>query len=1297
MRYGFAVIFRRFWSVYLSCTLVAASFPFEGVPASPSQACGLVQCQAITAPARWFIHSIYSLPSTFYRYSAWLHRAPAPAVAQALVFGMGNVGRGYVAPLLMRNGYRVVFADQKLMRRRIMEDLQGYRVIPIGDQGAPQVVAPLSVIHPNDYAALAALAGSVDWIFTAVRAGNIPSLVKPIGHLIESRLKRGRYTALNIVFVENLPLDRAPLREFKTALLAYGRSWRYRWFVEERVGCVASVTEVTIPDQGATEGALDVRVEPEDYPLWLDSRAIRGAPLTGHGFEPSASLEALHERKLLIHNLGHATLAYLAAIKQLSSLAQAMTDPMVFTLVRQIMEDSAAALALKYPEFFEIPKLYAYIDNLFSRFFNSALGDTVERVGRFPLRKLLPEERFLGALSNAAIFGTPCEPLQVAIGAALWYADYRWGLVDEAARVRHQISDRYSVDIPATFTSLMERWRRLAPVGDSAPSLAGEHLSRKWEGHVQAFDGSVYRISAAPDVLRRVAPDPSMSAQFAKQKPFQVRTRGESIRLKKFFEDTLAQGGLDPVVIVNIKDLYPGIRDLYIQRLIQLSKFYNGNLTCVLVVEEDPARHPFDFPSVFTSLQKAIACLGHEFDARPIFFVADGGRNLRGFPLTLRYGGQGLIPYSRDRTYLQESIARLGTWALQMNDYGGQHLLLAPSDGIFNFEKVHLLNGQALSDWSSPAHLLIPLAQIPDNEDASQKVIAGVSASQRVDYVMVKPSAGALASRQDMNPTAELRTLPFFMVWHKALLLRGFLNELSHRMMKGIPLLEYPGDFYQTFIESLFDESIAKGNGRLITSIAYRYFGAHGSRIDWAVLGASDGFSDQGHLRLLRQSAERGLGRIRHIWKDPRVHLAGFDGVSGDYVVIRGAGRLAGGRNLKLKNVIIDTGNDPYEQMTIPDDWTLQDVYLGVHNVFHGTNGFLSGVMRVSRTYAPEPLDHMTFEGAHGTSTILTTERESVLVSIPFNADHTLLRGLRFGKQQWSATVLQSRTDIWAIRYVATRLEREIAQETMKRFSGLFPINKEAAHVIARLSYTAWVDEVSRKIQAERPTDGHFIVTVEGLQGAGKSYFAAALAAALNEAGRHAVIMEEDWFTHPRAWREQMRVMKPLLWRQHRSRWHRWDKYRQDLSYLFHASAPFEYKMKDLYSPFDGFADQRKRFKVYPDTVFIVTGFYIQDESKWEFPTDPRHRLSIYLGINLNESLAVKKQRDVWRSEREIQDLDEKIYRPALEEYTTIFDPASAVDIAVRIDPANRSVVEIVKPQRLPVPRSALRLERAAT
>ena len=102
--------------------------------------------------------------------------------------------------------------------------------------------------------------------------------------------------------------------------------------------------------------------------------------------------------KLFIHNLGHATAAYLGHLQGKAFIWECVEVPVIRTQTREAMWTAAQALIRRYPSEFDQNNLAEHIEDLLRRFANRALGDTVFRVGRDLQRKLTPDDRLIGAL-----------------------------------------------------------------------------------------------------------------------------------------------------------------------------------------------------------------------------------------------------------------------------------------------------------------------------------------------------------------------------------------------------------------------------------------------------------------------------------------------------------------------------------------------------------------------------------------------------------------------------------------------------------------------------------------------------------------------------------------------------------------------------------------------------------------------------------------------------------------------------------------------------------------------------------
>jgi mannitol-1-phosphate 5-dehydrogenase len=222
------------------------------------------------------------------------------------------------------------------------------------------------------------------------------------------------------------------------------------------VGLVRASVGRMVPvmtDQMREGNILRIWVEEYDH-LQVDAEGFIGQPPSIGNVEPVAPFELYVQRKLYIHNMGHAATAYLGALRGYRFIWEAIGDPAVATVVRSAMQESAQAIAREHGV--EVAPLLDHVEDLIGRFANRKLGDTIDRVGRDLTRKLAPRDRILGAVDLCVKRGLPHGNILEALAAALLFED------PASTNVR----DRIAVEGPQ---SLLEGLCGLAP---SDPDIA---------------------------------------------------------------------------------------------------------------------------------------------------------------------------------------------------------------------------------------------------------------------------------------------------------------------------------------------------------------------------------------------------------------------------------------------------------------------------------------------------------------------------------------------------------------------------------------------------------------------------------------------------------------------------------------------------------------------------------------------------------------------------------------------------------------------------------------------------------
>lgn len=331
---------------------------------------------------------------------------------QAVMYGGGNIGRGFIGALLSQSGYEVTFIDVAEPVVKALQENHRYPVRYVSSDGHEDVmIENVTAVNGNDQEAASEAIANCDIMATAVGARILKFIV---GNIVAGLRKRWTRTdkPLNIIICENLMDANLVVEKMLKELLTDDEKKLF----DERVGLVEASIGRMVPVQ--TEEMKDgdpMRVCVERYGfLPTDKAAFKGEIPEIRNMVPFEPFDFYIKRKLYIHNMGHATCAYLGDILGLDYIYQSIDVPEVRVLVQNAMLESAIALSRKYGV--ELEKIVLHITDLLNRFTNAALKDTCARVGGDPARKLSPADRLIGSSTLALEQGVM--PAYIAVGAA---------------------------------------------------------------------------------------------------------------------------------------------------------------------------------------------------------------------------------------------------------------------------------------------------------------------------------------------------------------------------------------------------------------------------------------------------------------------------------------------------------------------------------------------------------------------------------------------------------------------------------------------------------------------------------------------------------------------------------------------------------------------------------------------------------------------------------------------------------------------------------------------------------------
>ena len=337
---------------------------------------------------------------------------------EAIIFGAGNIGRGFMGQLFSESGYRVTFVDIDRLLLEALNRRGAYTIRMVTNEGAEEVtIGPVQGLHAGDVAAVAQALSRAEIGATAVGAKALPQIAPLVAQGVMQRARAGVNEPFNLILCENLHGAAAIFRQMVLAALPA----EFHPFLAEHIGFVDTVIARMVPPLPPELRAQDpslIIVEPYKE-LPVDRDGFIGPPPSIVGMIPCSPFAFFTDRKLYVHNAGHAVLGYLGYLHGHTYTYEALADDEIYFQVRGAMEESGLALQRKYHP--AAGTLMASLEDLLRRFGNRALGDTVLRVGRDPIRKLGRTDRLVGAALNALAQDVYPAHLLTGIAAALLF------------------------------------------------------------------------------------------------------------------------------------------------------------------------------------------------------------------------------------------------------------------------------------------------------------------------------------------------------------------------------------------------------------------------------------------------------------------------------------------------------------------------------------------------------------------------------------------------------------------------------------------------------------------------------------------------------------------------------------------------------------------------------------------------------------------------------------------------------------------------------------------------------------
>jgi mannitol-1-phosphate 5-dehydrogenase len=335
-----------------------------------------------------------------------------------VIFGAGKIGRSFIGQVFSKGGYEVVFVDIDSVLIDQLNSKKRYNVVVKSNSG--DVIIPVSNVRGinieesdkiKDELAGAELAA------ISVGQSGLHGVIPMIASALLARKKLYGHWPLDIIIAENMRnSDHYISKELKKYLPE-------DFLINEMVGMVETSIGKMVPimtENDKQEDSLQVFAEPYDS-LIVARKGFKNPVPKIDQLSPKNNIKAWVDLKLFVHNLGHATAAYLGYQHNpgIQYIYEALDIDEIFTVCRETMLQSSSLLQTLYPGEFTDELLENHIDDLLSRFRNKALGDTIYRVGCDLFRKLGPDDRLTAPIKVAMNQGQPYNLIMNALVAGI--------------------------------------------------------------------------------------------------------------------------------------------------------------------------------------------------------------------------------------------------------------------------------------------------------------------------------------------------------------------------------------------------------------------------------------------------------------------------------------------------------------------------------------------------------------------------------------------------------------------------------------------------------------------------------------------------------------------------------------------------------------------------------------------------------------------------------------------------------------------------------------------------------------
>ena len=328
---------------------------------------------------------------------------------KAMILGAGRIGRGFVSELLHANQVEITYFDASSVMVDKLNEKKEYTIHVLGAEELNTHMEGVQAHLFYDIDALCSCWKEADFLFTACGGKNMGNVGETLAKAFKRLVEENAVHVSNIVTCENWI---NPAKDLKEAIVSNLNEEERKLF-EENVGVSESVIMCTgtgAPDPDKVTNEMDTWVQNMRY-LPIDRDRIKGEIPQWDYVEFVTDFGDLLKQKIYTNNTSVATVSYLGKLKGLTYVADSANDPEIEPILDQVYEEINYALIHGMGINEESQITFSKTE-----YTDRAIVDLVTRIARDPIRKLGPQDRFIGPMRIALSAGI--RPKAIALGAA---------------------------------------------------------------------------------------------------------------------------------------------------------------------------------------------------------------------------------------------------------------------------------------------------------------------------------------------------------------------------------------------------------------------------------------------------------------------------------------------------------------------------------------------------------------------------------------------------------------------------------------------------------------------------------------------------------------------------------------------------------------------------------------------------------------------------------------------------------------------------------------------------------------